>query len=268
MRLSSLLLVPSVSILLVCFLLTGCANHQIASAPSVNLTITSPMDGWQFYEDSPVVFSCNVKSPPVVWTSSVDGLLGSGHSVSTVLSPGQHNIVAEGAGQKASVVVRVAPKKQDKNQLWLQLVNRSHQELMVTAGRYLPVVCSQGSQVFNASISVMLGSSGSASRLAALLFSGGEPIAMDGTNSMPAGDLCLRPQVADFVPIGKPVGNRTSVDTLPSQRDFFVMNTQSQLANPHVVSARLYRAGNSYTLWIPDDSMIDTVAVDSLLFNF
>lgn len=268
MRLSSLYSVTSVSFFFVCFLLAGCSNHQIVSVPSISLTITSPIDGWQFYENSQVMFSCNLKSPPVVWTSSLDGPLGSGHSVSATLSPGQHIIIAEGAGQKASVAVRVASQKQDRNQLWLQLINRNHQELTVTAGKYLPVVCSRRSQVSNASISVMPDSSGITSRLTALQAAGGKNAATDRTNSISVGDLCLRPQVSDFIPIRNPVGNRGVVDTLPSQRSFFVMNTQNQLVDPHIVSAHLYRAGNRYTLWIPDNAMIDKVAVDSLLSNF
>mgnify|MGYP005846009137 CR=1 FL=1 len=85
-------------------LLLGCPSPQIEQAP----VILFPTNG-AVYEEGMLV-SCTASSD-AVWTSSVDGALGSGKTISIDLSPGEHCISAasaEGSTSSINLVVRPA----------------------------------------------------------------------------------------------------------------------------------------------------------------
>jgi hypothetical protein len=65
------------------------------------VTITSPATGARFYNDEHVTFTATANDAEdgnltngVVWTSSLDGALGTGATVSPILHPGTHSITA------------------------------------------------------------------------------------------------------------------------------------------------------------------------------
>ncbi|MDQ8203588.1 PQQ-dependent sugar dehydrogenase [Pelagicoccus sp. SDUM812003] len=81
------------------------------------VTITSPTTGAQFFDTDTVTISGTASDPEdgdltssIVWTSSIDGALGSGASVDVGLSIGSHLIeatVTDGAGSEASDTITI-----------------------------------------------------------------------------------------------------------------------------------------------------------------
>ncbi len=83
-------------------LLSGCPSPQIEQAP----IILFPASGAVYEEGSLVSFTA---SSDAVWTSSLDGALGSGKTISIDLSPGEHCISAasaEGSTSSINLVIR------------------------------------------------------------------------------------------------------------------------------------------------------------------
>ena len=66
-----------------------------------SLTITSPTDGASFDSRAGIIFSGSVSDPEdsdltgsIVWTSNLDGQIGTGGSIGAILSDGTHTITA------------------------------------------------------------------------------------------------------------------------------------------------------------------------------
>lgn len=106
------------------------------TAPSRNtapvVTITSPVDGARYYSGDPILFAGtaidkedgNISSK-LVWTSSIDGRLGTGTGFSLVLNDGTHTITATAADSKrktgtdsVTVIVGGTPGQPKTTDVW------------------------------------------------------------------------------------------------------------------------------------------------------
>src|SRR5262245_53684812 len=93
------------------------AGAQIDGPPVVH--IVTPGDEDTVAAESPITFAASIvtlvdQGDDLVWTSSIDGVIGHGASVTRTLSPGTHRIRAEvtgGGGRQGSetVMLTVVP---------------------------------------------------------------------------------------------------------------------------------------------------------------
>ena len=94
------------------------------------VTITSPADGATFQEGKPITFTAAAKDSndqlltgsAIAWTSSLDGAIGTGESLTTSgLSVGSHTITAtatDGAGKTGTATVTIAVNSPDQRLAW------------------------------------------------------------------------------------------------------------------------------------------------------
>ena len=93
--------------------LVSCTQHE---AVYDGISILSPIGDWYYTNEDSILFSTNLKSEEIIWTSSKDGIIGKGTQVYKKLSIGNHQIVLHDlvTGLKKCVSISVSEKKGNK----------------------------------------------------------------------------------------------------------------------------------------------------------
>ncbi|MDR2899898.1 MAG: hypothetical protein LBV20_00055 [Treponema sp.] len=242
-------------ILILCFL--SC-KHTIDPVVEIDFSFTSPKAEWQYYSDERILFSLNVDTDLVLWSSSLDGDLGKGNHMFASLSPGIHTITAEFMGSLKTMTVSVVRRIIEPGTEIKTLINYSPLSNRVPSYSYSPYLITLDGSISGFSIN---SSGNNSSKYSSLKQS--RMISVDSDKplrdihlplTMPARGTII--QSERFARSGRNAAVQKNM--LPGQmRTFSVVNTASQFAEPHEIEAELYHVSDSLSVWIAKDSLFD-----------
>ena len=205
--------------------------------PSVDFAITSPKSNWTYYEDTPVVFSSNLNSENLIWTSSIDGRIGTGSGFSKILSYGKHTITLEYEITGASKTVQI--EVQEKASKTIKLLQESGNTYSKTSDRSSLGLFSLEGKIDGLQIT----------------------FETDSINPASVNKQCLELkrdvviQNDGITSIIKKSSLRNAVALVPESRAFKVINTITQ-ADCHEISANLIDTTDNFYVYA-DSSLSD-----------
>jgi len=119
----------NIILLLLCTLLFSCG--QVNKIETIDFSISSPKQGWIYYEDTRIMLAVNVNTANITWTSDISGFLGAGNHLSIYLTQGLHRIKAEIEGISKELTVYVAPNNSTVHTV---LLNYTPMEVKMKSG--------------------------------------------------------------------------------------------------------------------------------------
>lgn len=218
-------------------------------------SITNPKKGWLYYTDNPILFSVNVKTNNIEWSSSLDGTIGKGNQISCTLSEGKHTISATMNNSIIFVNDIQVLNRFNSNDVFVYKINRCEQNIYLQEGTYQPVIfslkgSSKGTDFFiNKERTVI-------------------KKAKKSNQKEIIKDFSISKNVSNLNLIKTKKKSRNIFNEEEKEREFFVLNTNNQLEKPHRILSKLISSGKNYMLWAPVDIELDFVAINQLINNF
>jgi hypothetical protein len=108
---------------IVIFFLVSCRQVHEIIIPEVEFSITSPKQGWTYYDDSKILLAVNVDTEDIVWDSSAAGYLGTGNHLAVFLPEGIHSISAEIQNKKVALYIQINKRTDNDEQDRKILIN-------------------------------------------------------------------------------------------------------------------------------------------------
>ncbi len=238
------------------FFYISCTNINISNEQNQNFKITSPQKNWTFYTDVPVIFSTNLKNSEITWYSSLDGFIGKGNNISVVLSEGNHIITAKISNKEENIKISVISNKLRNDSIFTYRINKLNQNLYVQEGIYNSLIYSLG---------------GSAKQFGFLNVSRNVSNNCNQNNlqsNFIQRDFSIKSSVASLKICESINKNRSVVAQSQTSKNFYVINTENQLSEPHIVNAEIFATGDFFTIWKPTDTELDENLINQLISNF
>lgn len=233
----------------------SCTNINISKEQNLNFKITSPQENWTFYTDVPIVFSTNLKNSEITWYSSLDGFVGTGNSFSFVLSEGNHTVTAKFLNEEKNVKISVVSNKLRNDSIFTYRINKLNQNLYVQKGNYNSLIYSF---VGNAKQFGFLNANRKVSNNC-----NQNKLQPDFIQR----DFSVKTSVSSLK-ICKNINKNRSVVQSQTSKNFYVINTENQLSEPHIVKAEIFTSGDFFTIWKPTDTKLDENLINQLISNF
>ena len=218
-------------------------------------SITNPKKGWLYYTDNPILFSVNVKTNNIEWSSSLDGTIGKGNQISCTLSEGKHTISATMNNSIIFVNDIQVLNRFNSNDVFVYKINRCEQNIYLQEGTYQPVIfslkgSSKGTDFFINKERTIIKK------------------AKKSNQKEITKDFSISKNVSNLNLIKTKKKSRNIFNEEEKEREFFVLNTNNQLEKPHRILSKLISSGKNYMLWAPVDIELDFVAINQLINNF
>ena len=246
-------------LLLFCTLFFSCGqgNNYIET---IEFSISSPKQGWVYYEDTRVMLAVNVNTSNIRWTSDISGFLGKGNHLSIYLAQGLHRIKAEIEGVSRELSVYVAP---NNSLVHTVLLNYTPMEIKMKSGECYAYLYTHNGTVDDFKLLPLQSS------LSVIKQNCSE--AMHEAQSRPLRDLRLSmPEQAESI---KHVQKRnfsessysTSTYEIGDKRSFFVINTKNQMGQPHNITAELLHYSDTLSVWVSTAADISGDVLDACM---
>ena len=229
--------------------LNGCQVEN--NSHEIIFSITSPIDGWTYYEDTKVLLALNIDTHEISWSSSIDGYLGTGNHLLSYLSTGCHEITADVLSIKKTVDVTITEKTSASGTENKTLINYSPLERMYPKGRYFPLLLTLDGSVNGFRKENVIPESRAQYRAN-----------FNEQSEFIKRDLRFDIKGKHLITANSNVRMRIARSLNPALGDsriFYVPNTNSFNALPHEVSAILFYSSDKINVWIPDTAIIDQV---------
>jgi len=224
----------------------GCYDEEYSSA--INYSITSPKQGWTYYNDSKILLALNIDTHEITWRSSIDGYLGEGNHLLLFLSVGNHLITSDVLGTEKTINVTVAEKDAASLSVIKTLVNRSSIERFYPSGKYYSYL-----MTFDGSLKgFKKGNNMPESRMQKKTVSGEQPefITRDMRFAI-NGKLAMTIKKAAIF-------SRSNLNSaLGKKKIFYVPNTSSIYTPPHEISAVLFYNSDRLNVWTQESESVD-----------
>ena len=222
----------------------------------VDFAITSPKQGWTYYDDTKIMFAINKNTNDITWSSNISGHLGKGNHFAAYLPEGAHIITAEVKNVKKVSSVLIFPYALSDRSI---LINYSPIEIMLKKGKYNSFLYTNEGTIKN--------------------FIFGKEITFPINNNSQSNDnitknvnqlsRCIHLPVPKAYRYTKDVkrqimafdeDNFNDNDTISeTTRSFFVVNTVQQLGAPHIIDAVLLYQSSNLSIWFPSHCSIESV---------
>lgn len=219
--------------------------------------ITTPKENWKFYTDTPILLSTNIKGKDINWYSSIEGFIGCGNGISVFLSEGKHVITAKNSLTEKEIEIFVESSESRKELIYTYLINQIKQKIYIHPGSYQSLTYALSGRASNFRIS----------KPVLERHISDEKKNKKITNNIIKRDFSINHSIRNPLLIDKEENNRSIVEAIQNQKDFFVINTKNQLEMPHVLKSEIYISTESYDLWKPIDLTLNENEIIQLLKN-
>lgn len=226
-------------------LLFNCKTN--ADTNIIDFSILSPSSNWNYSDRREVLLSTNLDSKTIIWSSSIDGELGTGNNLYVHLSTGEHIIYADYKGSKKYVKVEVLEEIINQNEILKKRVTKLPFNNTYQTGNYLQYVVATNSQINNFSINNNQHNINLRSRYK--------------TNHKEYKKESLRDIRLGFNKKSQIVVNqkyrlRSLQQTEEEEKQFYVANTENQTSEPHRIKAIKYYSSDGLEVWINKDDYL------------
>ena len=235
----------------------------------------SPVVGNVYYDDIPIVCAIDKNIVSVSWFSSVEGNLGTGAQISSRLSSGNHVITARDVQGNLSVSVSITVTERNS-------VEKNGTRFLIP---HLPYTCTVKNNRFKPYIASL---DGSASDLiiTTKLLPKPKPRYSNKSEKNITAEINNLSNSADAIKLFRCTGAADmqkfpivshpqifSRNTAPALRDenernFYIVNTALQSAQPHCLPFKRYYNSDIIAAWIPKEYAADTAAIDACIAEF
>ncbi len=240
--------------LLCLFLFISCKNNS--GVEYINFNVVSPIGKNTYYDDLSIVFSIDRALNSVEWYSSINGRLGSGSQISVRLSAGKHKIEVKANNINKTFYIRVLERgdsDSDKtkfrvmdNDFSCQFKNKSYNAYLVCLDGRADKVCFKvNSKKKSFSNKRLLLEKKNISKNNSL------KLFRCNTNV----NLKLKP-------------NKIKRYRNQNEKEFFIVNTANQMADPHKIMFNKYYSSSTLDVWIPKTFLGETSVIDSCIDEF
>jgi len=259
--------------LILLFVSVVSCRHSIVQ--SEDFTIVSPVVGNVYYDDIPIVCAINKNIISASWFSSIEGNIGTGAQISCRLSAGNHVITAHDVqrDRSVSVSITVTERNSVENNGTRFLIPHLPYTCTVKNNRFKPYIASLDGSASDLIITTKLlpkpkprYSHKSEKNITAEID--------DFSNNADALKLFRCTGAADmqkFPIVAHPqIFSRNTAPALQdeNERNFLIVNTTLQSAQPHCLPFKRYYSSDIIAAWIPKEYAADTAAIDACITEF
>jgi len=221
------------------FLLFSCAQ-EVSNNNTVNFTITSPKQGWMYYENTKIMMAVNLNTDNVIWSSDAAGFLGKGNHLTMFLPQGLHLIKADIDGLSKELPVYVSPSVDSAQTI---LVNYVPMEIKMKSGNCFSYLYTHDGAVNNFKISPIPSMQTSRSLL--------PTASISASLIVPNRDVRLpMPEAGKSVNQIRQRSLITNNYTVGDKRSFLVIDTEKQSGTPHNIEAELVHQSDLLSVWV------------------
>lgn len=233
---------------------SSCYNFLLDSKVKQNY-ICAPEENWIYYTDVPIIFSCNVDSNSISWYSSLDGKLGEGSGLVKFLSKGNHRIICKIENFEEVIQINVVEKELNSSDTKRDIIFANKQQIFFQKGISLPIFYSFAGSCSNFKFNNISIAEETCHEKTIKVF----------RDIKIASTITTKKIYKQNIKRSIAQSNSYAVGT---EKDFYLIKTDNQLTEPHIISATMIKSTDNCTIWLANNSECDKKLIEQCVKNF